>query len=292
MTEIIGIVGSGDMGHAVGRTLKAGGRRVLTPLAGRSERSRRLAEAAGIEDAGGLDGLVGAAGLVMSIVPPAAALDVARGVAAAMDARGRRPHFVDCNAVSPMTMAEIARIVGAGGATVTDCGIVGAAPRPGGPATRFYVAGRQAGALMALDGNGLTVKPLGAEIGRASALKMAYAGINRGALGLYAASLIAAERLGLTNELLAELAASQKAIHERIQAAVPWLATDAERWIREMEEIAATFASVGVTPRYHEGAADLYRLLAASPLSAETRETADRSRKLEDALRLFAAREG
>jgi 3-hydroxyisobutyrate dehydrogenase-like beta-hydroxyacid dehydrogenase len=142
---------------------------------------------------------------------------------------------------------------------------------------------------MALDGKGIEVKPLGAEIGRASAMKMAYAAINKGALGLYAASLIAAERLGLAGELLAELAGSQKATHERMQATVPWLATDAERWIGEMEEIAQTFASVGVTPRYHEGAADLYRLLAASPLSAETRESADRTRTLEEALRIFAA---
>jgi 3-hydroxyisobutyrate dehydrogenase-like beta-hydroxyacid dehydrogenase len=145
---------------------------------------------------------------------------------------------------------------------------------------------------MALEGNGIAVKPMGPELGRASAMKMAYAGINKGALGLYAAALIAAERLGLTAELLAELAASQKAIHDRMQAAVPWLATDAERWIAEMEEIAATFASVGVTPRFHEGAAELYRLLAASPLSAETRESADRSRSLEAALAIFAAREG
>ena len=187
-------------------------------------------------------------------------------------------------------MGEIARIVGAAGAAVTDCGIIGTGPRPGGAATRFYVSGPDAGALRQLDGNGIVVKPLGPEIGRASAMKMAYAAVNKGALGLYAASLIVAERLGLTAELLAELAGSQKAVHDRIQAAVPWLATDAERWIGEMEEIAATFAAAGVTPRYHEGAAELYRLLAATPLAAETREGADRSRTLEEALRIFAAR--
>jgi 3-hydroxyisobutyrate dehydrogenase-like beta-hydroxyacid dehydrogenase len=289
MVQAVGIIGSGDMGHAVGRARKASGRRVLTALEGRSARSRRLAEAAGIEDAGGLPELMGAAELVLSIVPPAAARDVAVAAAAAMQATGRRPHFVDCNAVSPATMAEIADIVRAAGAVASDCGIIGAAPRPGGAATRFYVAGPDADALMALDGDGLAVKPLGPEIGRASAMKMAYAAITKGALGLYAASLIAAERLGLTAELLAELAGSQKAAHERIQATVPWLATDAERWIGEMEEIARTFASVGLTPRYHEGAADVYRLLASTPLSAETRESADRSRTLEEALRVFAA---
>ena len=290
MIESIGIIGSGDMGHAVGAALKAGGKRVLTALDGRSQRSRRLAEAAGIEDAGGLPALVGAADLVLSIVPPAAARDVAVAVAAAMQATGARPHFVDCNAVSPATMHELAEIAGAAGAAVTDCGIVGYGPRPGGAATRFYVSGPEAGALMALDGNGIAVKPLGPEIGRASALKMAYAGINKGVLGLYAAGLIAAERMGLRAELVEELAGSQKAALERMRATVPWLATDAERWIAEMEEIAATFAAAGVTARYHEGAADVFRLLAASPLAAETRESADRSRTLEQALAVFAAR--
>src|SRR5690606_36793918 len=170
MFQSIGIVGSGDMGHAVGRALKAGGRRVLTPLAERSARSRRLAEAAGVEDAGGLPELVGAVELVLSIVPPAAARDVATAGAAAVHARGRKPHFADCNAVSPTSMDAIAGIVGATGAVVTDCGIVGMGPRPGGPATRFYVSGPQAAALTALDGNGIAVKPLGPEIGRASAM--------------------------------------------------------------------------------------------------------------------------
>ena len=44
----IGLMGTGDMGAAVGRALGGHGHRVLTSLAGRSERSRTLAAAAGI----------------------------------------------------------------------------------------------------------------------------------------------------------------------------------------------------------------------------------------------------
>lgn len=296
MLATIGIVSPGDMGHAVGRALKVGGRRVVTSLAGRSARSRKFAEAAGLEDAGNLDGVIGAADLVLSIMPPASALGFAREAAAAMQRTAKQPHFVDCNAVSPATVQEIGRVIGAAGAVFSDCGIIG--PPPGGrgtgataqgQATRLYVSGPRADALQVLDGNGIAIKPLGPEIGRASGMKMVYSALNKGALGLYAATLITAERMGLAGELLAELGASQKAIHDRINAAVPWLATDAERWIGEMEEIAATFSAAGVTPRYHEGAADVYRLLAASPLAAEKRETADRMRSLESSLRIFAS---
>jgi 3-hydroxyisobutyrate dehydrogenase-like beta-hydroxyacid dehydrogenase len=296
MFATIGIVSPGDMGHAVGRVLKSGGRRVVTSLAGRSARSRKFAEAAGLEDAGSLDGVIGTADLVLSIMPPASALGFAKEAAAAMLRAAKRPHFVDCNAVSPATVQEIGRVMAGVGASFSDCGIIG--PPPGGrgtgataqgQATRLYVSGPQAEQLKALDGNGIAIRPLGGEIGRASGMKMVYSALNKGALGLYTATLITAERLGLTGELMAELGASQKAIHDRIAAAVPWLATDAERWIGEMEEISATFAAAGVTPRYHEGAADIYRLLAASPLSAEKRETADRTRSLEASLRIFAA---
>lgn len=297
MFPTIGIVSPGDMGHAVGRALKAGGRRVFTSLAGRSARSRRLAEAGGLEDAGTIEQLVGRVDLVLSIMPPASALGFARYAAAAMAKAGKTPHFADCNAVSPATARSIAEVIGAAGAVFSDAGIVGAAPGGGrgtgaaapGMPTRFYVSGPEAQALTALDGNGIAIKPMGTEIGRASAMKMVYSAMNKGSLGLWTTTLIAAERLGLTGELLAELGASQKMVHDRVRGSVGWLATDAERWIGEMEEIAATFAGAGVTPKYFEGAADTYRLLAATPLAAEKRETADRSRGLEESLKIFAA---
>ena len=56
-----------------------------------------------------------------------------------------------------------------------------------------------------------------------------------------------------------------------------------------MEEIAKTFEGANLTPRMHEGAADMFRLLAQSTLAAETRETADRSRTLDEAVKAFAS---
>ena len=54
-----------------------------------------------------------------------------------------------------------------------------------------------------------------------------------------------------------------------------------------MEEIAASFAAVGVTPKFHLGAAAVFALLARTPLARETRETMDRNRTLEDSVRLY-----
>ena len=100
--------------------------------------------------------------------------------------------------------------------------------------------------------------------------------------------LLAGTQLGVYDELRAELAGSQPAALERMEKRVPWLATDAERWIGEMEEIAATFGAAGLPKNFHLAAAEIFRLLAATPLADETRESADRNRTLEAALRVFA----
>ena len=42
-----------------------------------------------------------------------------------------------------------------------------------------------------------------------------------------------------------------------------------------MEEIAATMASVGMSPKFHEGAAEIYRLVGGSALADRTPEDPD-----------------
>ena len=74
-----------------------------------------------------------------------------------------------------------------------------------------------------------------------------------------------------------------------MERSVPWLAADAERWVGEMEEIAKTFADTGLTGQMHDGAAQIFGLLANSALADETRENADRARSLESAIDAFAA---
>ena len=91
----------GDMGHAVGRVLREHDHRVLTCLARRSETTRSLAAAAGLEDAGDLKSLVREADMILSILPPAYALAQAEQVAKAMGESGATPIYVDCNAISP-----------------------------------------------------------------------------------------------------------------------------------------------------------------------------------------------
>ncbi len=286
--QTIGIVSTGDMGHAVGRTLREGGFTVVTALEGRSERSRGLARKADIEDAGSLAALIERADLMMSVMPPAAAVGFAQQAADEMARTGATLLFADCNAIAPATSRTIAGIIRAAGAGYLDGGIIGAPPGRSAP-TRLYVSGDQPERLEILGRPDMIVRTLDGGVGAASAIKMCYAGLNKGAMTLEALVLIGADQLGLSKELRQELSESQGQVLARMERRVPWLAADAARWSGEMLEIAKTFADVGLTPLIHEGAADMFQLLAESSLATETRETADKSRTLEDAVAAFSA---
>jgi 3-hydroxyisobutyrate dehydrogenase-like beta-hydroxyacid dehydrogenase len=283
----IGIIGTGDMGSAVGASLRRAGHRVITDLAERSAASRALAARAGIEDMGSLQKVLAAASLFLSIVPPAAAVELARRVRAALGASSARPVFADCNAVAPETMRSIAALFADGRVTVADVGIIGPAPRQGAAPTRFYVSGEGRARILELGGPELAVIDMGPELGRASAIKMVYAALNKGTDALHTAVLMAAEQLGVRAELMVELQASQAHAAERMAARIPYLAATAARFTGEMREIAATFASAGVTPEFHRGAEWVYATLARTPLAAETRATLPKHRSLDEALAVY-----
>ena len=291
MNETIAIVATGDMGHAVGRALRDHGHTVVTDLTGRSARSIGLAAAGGVSDLGSLDAVIEAADLFLSIAPPSAAAEIAAQAISAMQRTGRIIPFADCNAISPMTAMALAEDAAAASVPFIDAGIIGLAPGKD-RVTQFHASGTAAAHLMVLDGKGMAVNILSDRVGDASALKMCFASITKGTNALYAAALIVAARYGLGDALATEVSSRSPNVWQAMNRSVPWLAADAERWVGEMEEIAATYGAVGMPEGVHQGAADLFRHLASTPLAAETRETLDRSRTLEETIALLAKAAG
>ena len=277
----------GDMGHAVGRVLREHGYRVLTCLEGRSARTRALAQAAGLEDAGDLKSLTAEAGMILSILPPARALPQAQDVAKAMGQAGSAPIYVDCNAISPMLSARVGGVIEGAGASYIDAGIIGLAPGKGTP-PRFYVSGADTAPMEALNGKGFEVLALEGGVGAASGLKMCYAALTKGKWTLQTAVLLTAEQLGLSQALTEEFAYSQQGELKSMRGKVSRLPADSQRWIGEMEEIAATFKDAGVSSGFHEGAAEIFRLLSKTPFASETRETIDANRTMEESIKVYA----
>lgn len=282
----IAILMPGDMGHAVGQSLQEHGHQVVTCLAGRSERTRSLAAQAGLRDLSDLDTLVSEADIILSILPPARAVDQAKAVASANQRTGGKPHYVDCNAISPETASRVADAIAIAGTPFTDCGIIGLKPGNG-PGPRFYVSGADTKPIEALDGKGFKVVAIGSEVGQASGLKMCYAALTKGTWTLHTALLMTAEVLGLSEFLEKEFAFSQETALAAMRRTLPRIPADSERWIGEMEEIAATFEGAGLPPGFHQGAAEIFRILSRTPFAQETRETLDTSRTLETSIRAY-----
>ena len=285
----IAILSPGSMGSAVGQALRESGYDVVTNLDGRSERTRVLAEEAGFRAVSGIDSIVEEADLVMSILVPSEAISVAREAAAAMKRTGASPAYADCNAVSPDTARELGGIIEAAGGRFIDAGIIGGPPGSGSP-PRFYASGPHEAVIGELDGKGIIVPLLGGDVGRASAIKMCYASLTKGVSALQTAALVAAHRLGLSSELEEEMSSSQANVLAQMQSVIG-LPGKAFRWVGEMEEIAATFESVGVTGNFHHGAAEIFRMVADSPLGDERPETIDPNRTLQETVEVFAAGE-
>ena len=286
--ETVGLLSPGDMGHAVGRVLGDHGIDVVTCLDGRSERTRVLAASAGIRDAPSVEEMVASSDLVLSILVPAEAVGVCKRVAQAVRASGIDTPFADCNATSPQTARTMEAIMLDAGGRYIDGSIIGGPPSAV-QAPRFYVSGAHAGIMAELDGKGIDVRPLGDAVGRASGIKMCYASVTKGTSALLIAQLAVAEALELSEELAAELRSSQPDSYGRMEAQIPSLPSKAFRWIGEMEEIAATFAAVGVTPGFHQGAAEIYRLLSETPFADEAPEEIDQRRTLEQTISAIAA---
>ena len=287
--ETIAILSPGDMGHGVGKALAEHGYDVITCLAGRSQRTKGLAAAGGFHDVPSLEEMTSQADLIMSILVPDQAVDVADQVADAMRAAGVSRPFADCNAVSPRSASVMESIIGVAGGDYIDGGIIGGSPARG-AVPRIYTSGPRAGLMDELDGKGIIVKNLGPKVGRASGIKMCYASMTKGTNALRVAMLTAADSLGLFDELIEELAFSQGAALSAMESGIPGLPANSGRWIGEMEEIAETFDTAGVTPRFHQGAVEIYRLLDSTSFASESPETIDRNRTLKDTIREAAER--
>ena len=254
----IGLVHPGEMGSAVGASARAAGARVIWASEGRGAGTRKRAEAEGLEDVKTLAALAREAAIVVSVCPPASAMDVARQVAALRYSG----IYVDGNAVAPATSREVGAIVSAAGASFVDGGIIGPPPRQPG-VCRLYLSGaRAADVASAINGGLLEAIALDGPIGAASAIKMAYAGWTKTSQALLMAVRAFAAREGVEDALLREWGISQKDLPKRSENAVAGTARKAWRFVGEMEELAAAFGAAGVPGEFHEGGAEVYRRMA------------------------------
>src|SRR5215207_10847400 len=103
MSWTVGIISPGDMGSAIGERLAKHGVRVVVALDARSERTKSLAAAAGLEDVGSVERMVAEATHILSVMVPSEAIGAAERVARALQSTGASPIYADLNAIWPST---------------------------------------------------------------------------------------------------------------------------------------------------------------------------------------------
>ncbi len=270
----IGVVSPGDMGQAIAGRLQESGFSVHVALDGRSERTRGLAKAAGLNDCGSMDGLVATCELVLSVINPGEALPVARQVAAAMKKTGRGIAFADLNAVSPQTARDTDQLIREAGGMFIDGGIIGPPPRGEKDKPRIFVSGPDATLFEQIKHPNLLVRIMSGRVGDASGIKMCYAAMTKGTTALTVELLVAARKLGVEEALEKELRGSLNDVFDWQMRFIATMPPRAYRWVPEMQEIAKTFGELGLTRRIFEGATDMYAMVAATPLGRESPEQA------------------
>jgi 3-hydroxyisobutyrate dehydrogenase-like beta-hydroxyacid dehydrogenase len=282
---VVGLVGCGAMGSALGARLRAGGARVVVSLDGRSERSRRLSEAAELEDVGTLAALTRAAEVVLSVVPPGSAVEVAGLLANAVG--DARPLVADLNAIAPETARQVAAVLDERGLDVVDGSISGPPPSVPG-ATRVYLSGHRAAEIAALPLEGVERVVVGAEVGLASAVKMCTASVYKGRVALLAQALRAAHAYGVVEHVLDDLVGSGLAHPTASGATLARASTKAWRYVPEMEEIARAQKAAGLPEDLFAALAVVYADLAAVAVPGAPEDVAD-DVSLDDVLERFAA---
>ncbi|MGW4565686.1 DUF1932 domain-containing protein [Streptomyces sp. NPDC004561] len=239
----LGILHPGSMGAAIAAEARRSGAEVLWCPIGRSATSQARAERYGLTPVRALSEMAERADIILSLCPPAAAEDVARDVAACSYAR----IYVDGNAVSPATMANVSAILLRSGATVVDGSVIGSPPSDS-KSPRFYLSG-PAEALLAVarlfDGSAVQARALSGGVGQASALKLSYSSYQKASRALAAVAYALASDHGVEAELL-DITAGRTTSYLTETTYFPKVAARSWRWGPEMREAAHALEEAGL----------------------------------------------
>lgn len=262
MGKRIGLIGFGEAGYTFAQG--SGWRERACAFDIDPARRTQMAEA-GVNTAAQVDEALDGASIVLSLVTADSALAAAEACAPLLSPDTL---FCDCNSVAPDTKRTAAQAIGD---RYVDVAVL-APVNPARMAVPLLVSGPKAAeAASALDEAGFTnVRVVGAEVGRASAIKMIRSVMVKGIEALTAEMMLAAEAAGVTDEVLASLDASEKRDGWQTRAAynIERMTTHGIRRAAEMEESAKTLASLGVEPLMTRGTVQRQREMAGRGLNA------------------------
>jgi len=275
----LGLVGYGEVGTILAHALHeksvgwVGAWDVLFRDPGEAAAMKRCAAEHGVEACASLKDLLSRAGIVVSAVTAANALDAAREAA-----KWIQPgtFFLDLNSASPSTKVEAAKLIDGAGAHYVEAGVMASVP-PYGIRVPMLLGGKQARALAEkLVPLGFDMTVVDERIGVASAIKMCRSIFIKGLEAIVIESYTTARRYGVERQVLASLAETYPEIDWEEQGSYLFsrVAKHGKRRAEEMREATATVREAGFQPWMSAATAEKQDWVAELARSGMFRELA------------------
>ena len=185
--------------------------------------------------------------IVISLVTPGAALQVAQTVAGLLRTRRKRLIYVDANSIAPSKVLKISEVLRSGDIDLVDGSIRGLASelkRSG----VLYLSGPHAAEISEVFVSLMRVKVVGDKVGLASGLKMALSGLPKGIVSLFVEVIELADRMGVRDEVLDVYRQVYPGVMEVVQRMLPTYPQHARRRSEELDELEATMVQNEMHP--------------------------------------------
>jgi 3-hydroxyisobutyrate dehydrogenase-like beta-hydroxyacid dehydrogenase len=243
----MGILYAGELGASIGALLRGRGLRVVTTVEGRCAATAQRAREAGMIVLDSLADVVREADVVLSLVPPAAAAEVAAAYCEHAQLGPAGGLYVDVNSVGPELAVAMARSVESCGREFVDAAINGLAKNLAMGGT-LYLSGCRAGDVAALFEGAMRVRVLGDEAGKASAMKMLLSGLSKGVCALVTELALVADGRQILPEMAEAMSEIYPGIWALVERMLPTYPRHAARRATEMAELEQTARSAGFEP--------------------------------------------
>ena len=209
-------------------------------------------------------------------------------------------YYIDLNAISPRSASSVGNLFQSTPIRFVDGGIIGGAPKlkDSDPPTWYkpslVVSGPDSLQDAPVSGANLAevlnMKHIAATIGPASGLKMCFASLSKGFIGIAIQTFTTAHILGVLPELQDHLEIYSPGAGERAKIGLVSMPPKAYRWVREMEEISDTMAEEGGFEKdLFRGISEVYRVVAEdTELGEEKTESRKKGKTAENVAKLMA----
>ncbi|MED5551971.1 MAG: DUF1932 domain-containing protein [Actinomycetota bacterium] len=252
MTTVM-LLHPGAMGASIGSAIAGNGHSVLWVPDGRSDATTLRATDARFEEVGFLDA-ASRAEVVVSVVPPGAAMSVATEVADS----GFDGIYADFNAIAPHSATQISEAF----SHYVDGGIVGPPAWEIGT-TRLALSGPRAKEIESLFADSpVEVINLGSEIGKASAFKIGFAAWTKGSGSLLLLICASARSVGVEKELFQEWERRGMPLEAQSESVAQQMGPKGWRFGDEMREISGALEAAGLGNGFFDHAGETFDRLA------------------------------